>query len=163
MFEGLRALDPALSGQVIEFIVTGAPAAILSTLATPAAQAAWQNSRGLVGMVFHGPGRQRDTAPGLSPAQCARTGQALAALEPLAGGKHWGKYGTAASPDWLRHAVSFRIERGHPVCTFAALKGMTDASDLGAGPLLDLLPIPTRAPMARTIVSACSQGPRVAR
>ena len=133
-----RPLDESQSGlsrQVAGFVLDGEGGFVLSTLATLPITTAWRT-------------RPR-SYPLQTPAEAMlatgaqdmllRFGQAMAVLDPGQQNSHWGMFGTALSPDWLRHALSTSPPDKKPLCDFALVESLAKLGGASPLALLDIL------------------------
>ena len=136
-FASLDKLQPGLASATARYVMAGEGGSVLSTLSQPATRAHWTGQprsyprkTPAVALIA------ADAVPAL-----VRLGEALAALEPAPAVARWYAFGTAASPDWLRHALS----TGDPqhkgaFCTIDLIARVAEAGGARPAPVvLDLL------------------------
>jgi uncharacterized protein DUF4132/HEAT repeat protein len=131
-FSGLREADPGLPRAVAAYILDGTSGSVLSTLGTPRIAGVWQSGV----RIYPDDSPVADLLVRGELDAPLRFGEVMATLEPITHG--WGKFGTKASPDWLRYAAA----RNDRIRTLLPVSGLAALAELGGAPascVLDIL------------------------
>ncbi len=123
-----------LPADVSAYVASGGNTSVLSTVGGVPIQTAWR------GRVRSYPPRDVGGlfAPGAdwSAAQVRRLGEVLATLEPITFA--WGFFGTKASPDWWRHAVTLWLGHDRKQLSLDWLTEVAAENELGIAAVLDI-------------------------
>ena len=139
-FAVLDRASPGLMRKTVTFVGIGDGGSVLSTLGTPAAVSTWKNRPGRYGG-GSSPVVHMLADGGVELDVLVRFGQAMAALDPLPQGGHWGTFGTKNAPDWFRHAISRDAgnNRTKALCSVDRLASLAVAGGADASAVLDVL------------------------
>lgn len=135
-FGHLDKTESGLARKLTNYVRTGSGGSVLSTIAAPAVAAAWR-SRG-VSYPRRTPADLMLAADDTNEA-LLRFGEVLAVLEPNPQNSHWGVFGTALTPDWLRHALSSHDSNERPICDTARIEKLALLGGASPVVVMDIL------------------------
>lgn len=135
-FKLLDSASAGLSRQVSTYILEGAGGSVLSTLGTPAVAAAWRSR--VISFPRQTPAQALLAAEDTNEA-LLRFGEVMAVLEPNPYNGPWGMFGTALTPDWLRHAISAHDPDKPQNCDIARVERLAELGGVSSIAILDIL------------------------